>query len=112
MRRGEEMLVTVIQPEQPGIVRCIVYMNMVGAGVVRHPSHWGWWGYGEIQNEPRRYRLIDRKALMGLLGIGDDDYPTVAHGNWTEKAITNEVREGRRSDKHRRGQRAADARCR
>ena len=84
------------------LVRCIVYMdlNMVRAGVVKHPSHWRWCGYGEIQNEPQRYRLIDRKALMGLLGIRDDDYLTVSHGNWIEKAITNEekVREGRWSE--------------
>ena len=36
------------------LVHCIVYMdlNMVRAGVVKHPSEWPHGGYGEIQNAP------------------------------------------------------------
>lgn len=45
-------------------------LYMVTAGVVKHPSEWPHCGFKEIQNPPERYRLIDRKALMQLLGIG------------------------------------------
>jgi putative transposase len=52
------------------LVQCIVYMdlNMIRAEVVKHPSDWPHCRYKEIQNPPERYRLIDRKALMQLLG--------------------------------------------
>ena len=48
--------------------RCLYMdLNMVRAGVVRHPSEWPHCGYGEIQKAPRRYRLIDSRTLMELL---------------------------------------------
>jgi REP element-mobilizing transposase RayT len=60
---------TAIQTDRH-LVQCIVYMdlNMVRAGVVKHPSEWPYGGYREIPDAPRRYRLIDRDALMQLLG--------------------------------------------
>lgn len=55
--------------------RCMTYidLNMVRAGVVRHPAEWECCGYREIQNPPRRYRRIDRDALVRLLDLGTFD---------------------------------------
>ena len=48
-------------------------MNMVRAGVVKHPEDWPYCGYYEIQSEKQRYGLIDYKRAQELLGIGDKD---------------------------------------
>jgi putative transposase len=76
------------------MVQCIVTMdlNMVRAGVVKHPSEWPHSGYGEIQNAPERYRLIDRKALMQLLGIGGSEPLSLSHRRWVEEALKSEVK--------------------
>ena len=44
---------------------------MVRAGAVKHPKDWGFCGYNEILNPPKRYRLIDREALLSCCGITD-----------------------------------------
>ena len=53
--------------------QCMVYidLNMVRAGVVRHPSEWPFCGYNEFMQNPRRYRLIDIRTVMNLIGIYD-----------------------------------------
>jgi len=55
------------------LARCMTYidLNMVRAGVVDHPKEWRWSGYVEIQNAPKRYRLIDGQALMKIFGINE-----------------------------------------
>jgi putative transposase len=74
------------------LVQCIIYMdlNMVRAGVVKHPSEWPHSGYGEIQNAPERYRLIDRERLVQLLGAGDSDQLSLSHRSWVEEALKTE----------------------
>jgi len=49
--------------------RCMAYidLNMVRAGVVRHPLEWPHCGYREIVDPPRRYRILARKRLARLL---------------------------------------------
>ena len=51
--------------------QCITYidLNMVRAGVVRHPKHWTHGGYREIQSPPLRYRIIDLPTLMALCNV-------------------------------------------
>ena len=51
------------------LANCMVYMdlNMVRAGVVTHPSDWAHGGYREIQNPPRRYRLITSRMLTDVV---------------------------------------------
>jgi len=51
--------------------RGLVYidLNMVRARVVTHPSDWTHSGYREIQNPPRRYRIIDLRELSSLSGF-------------------------------------------
>jgi hypothetical protein len=53
------------------LARCFTYvdLNMVRAGVVGHPRQWREAGYQEIQNPPKRYRVIDRRALCELVSI-------------------------------------------
>ena len=52
--------------------RCLKYidLNMVRAGVVRHPEEWEWCGYRELMGKRQRYRLIDPEALQYALGDG------------------------------------------
>ena len=69
--------------------RCLVYidLNMVRAGAVRHPSEWKHGGYGEIQNPPERYRLIDLSALSSLCGFGNVEEFQLGHRQWVEVAL-------------------------
>lgn len=55
------------------LYECMVYidLNMVRAGVVDHPREWRFCGYNELMGERQRYRLIDKKALMGLMQARD-----------------------------------------
>ena len=48
---------------------CLKYieLNMVRAGVVRHPREWEWTAWHELVGDRERYRLIDRTALMARL---------------------------------------------
>ena len=55
------------------LIRCLAYidLNMVRAGIVRHPDQWAYGGYHEIQNPKQRYSLVNRQKLADLLGIKD-----------------------------------------
>ena len=65
--------------------RCLLYMdmNMVRAGVVRHPRDWRFGGYQELSGNRKRYRIIDQNRLLQLLAIGDMD----SFRRWHEGAI-------------------------
>jgi putative transposase len=69
--------------------RCLVYLdlNMVRAGVVDHPKRWPFCGYNEIQNPPRRYRIIDLDSLLRLLGCTDLQDLHSAHKSWIEASL-------------------------
>ena len=71
------------------LMQCMVYidLNMVRAGVVRHPARWLFSGYNEIQNPPQRYAFIDRGRLMELFGFDDSDRLTETHKGWVEEAL-------------------------
>jgi REP element-mobilizing transposase RayT len=72
-------------------IRCLVYidLNMVRAGVVRHPSEWAFGGYTEIQNPKQRYSIVNRGQLMNLLGIKDDDRMMEVHRQWVDTILKN-----------------------
>ena len=55
------------------LLKCMVYrdMNVVRAGVVKHPAEWPFCGYNEIQNPRQRYSLIDYDRLIPLLQMSD-----------------------------------------
>ena len=48
-----------------------VDLNMVRAGVVRHPEQWKYGGFNEIQRPRLRYRVIDHHALCKLTNSKD-----------------------------------------
>jgi putative transposase len=63
-------------------------LNMVRAGVVKHPSEWAYSGYNEIQNPPKRYAILDEKGLKELLDFRSMDNLAVARRGWIEEALT------------------------
>lgn len=75
------------------LARCLVSidLNRVRAGRVSHPADWPAYGYREIQNPPRRYRMIDRPALGSLRGIRDWQERRRAHATGVEETLKAEV---------------------
>ena len=71
------------------LARCLTYidMNMVRAGVVKHPRDWIASGYHEIQTPSQRYRIVDLKALMNLLEIDSLQKLQQCHLEWIDLAI-------------------------
>jgi putative transposase len=71
------------------LLRCLLYIdfNMVRAGVVQHPGEWPEGGYAELQSLPQRYGVLDRTALMELLGIGDAERMKAERRLWVEDAL-------------------------
>ena len=71
------------------LIRCMVYidLNMVRAGVVKHPEDWPFGGYRQIVAPPKRYRLIDNKELMGLMNVKEVDRFCETYRNWVDSAI-------------------------
>ena len=60
---------------------------MVRAGVVKHPSAWKQGGYQEIQQPPKRYRMIDVPSLMSLIDIKTFDKFQKQHRQWVDEEI-------------------------
>lgn len=73
--------------------RCIVYidLNMVRAGVVRHPAAWAHGGYREIQDPPERYALIDLAELASASGFASEVDFQRAHQQWVADALQQEA---------------------
>lgn len=71
------------------LMRCLIYidLNMVRAGIVKHPAEWAASGYGEIQNQPSRYKIIDTAAWLDLLGFSDLSRFQEEHRQWLETTI-------------------------
>jgi putative transposase len=55
--------------------KCIRYidLNVVRAGAVGHPEQWKWCSYDELTGRRKRYRPLDRQAVMHWLGHRDVD---------------------------------------
>jgi len=71
------------------LVRCLVYidLNMVRAGVVRHPRDWLVCGYHEIQSPPPRYAIVDRELLAAVTGIGTVERLATQYEEWVLDAL-------------------------
>ena len=71
------------------LAQCLVYidLNMVRAGVVRHPREWAASGYREIQDPPKRYRIIDSVVLMELFGVAKWSELQRTHAQWVETGL-------------------------
>ena len=82
--------------------RCLVYidLNMVRAGVTRHPAEWALCGYCEIQDPPKRYAIINLPELSALCGFTQIAAFQKAHRDWVESALTqrDNGRDGRWSE--------------
>lgn len=52
------------------LLNCMVYidLNMVRAGVVKHPLEYPYCGYQEISGQKERHNLIDRRRLVVFIG--------------------------------------------
>lgn len=71
--------------------RCLRYidLNMVRAGVVKHPEAWAWCGYRELLGIRKRYRLLDTDRLLEALGDGVDlERLRRTHGENVTMALT------------------------
>ena len=75
--------------------QCIAYidMNMVRAGVVKHPSEWEFCGYNEIQNPRKRKGIIDFDRLVSLLGFESYEDLKESHLKWIDSRIQSGSRE-------------------
>ena len=71
------------------LFRCLVYidLNMVRAGVVKHPSQWQHGGYCEIQNPPQRKGIIDFPKLLELSRFPDLPSFQTAHKQWVNETL-------------------------
>lgn len=77
------------------LINCLIYidLNMVRAKVVNHPGDWPFGGYYELQQLRKRFRnqLVDRRALLSLLGMKSLESLRQARAEWVAK----ECRTGR-----------------
>ena len=71
------------------LIKCMAYidLNMVRAGVVKHPKKWIHSGHNEIQRPKQRYGLIDLKRLIRLLSMESEDELKEAHRKWIDKEL-------------------------
>jgi len=71
------------------LIKCMTYidLNMVRAGVVKHPQYWIHSGYHEIQEPKQRYGLIDFKSLIRLLPIASEDELKETHRKWIDEEL-------------------------
>ncbi len=71
------------------LIQCMVYidLNMVRAGVVKHPEDWPFGGYRHILEPPKRYRLTNNKKLMELMNIREIERLRETYRNCVESAI-------------------------
>jgi hypothetical protein len=55
---------------------CLFYidLNMVRAGIVRHPGKWDAGAYHEFYREKSKYRIVNIQRLLQVLGIGDIEH--------------------------------------
>jgi len=69
--------------------QCLVYIdiNMVRAGVVRHPKDWSTGGYCEIQKPRERYGIIDHERLSEKLCFPNVPSFQRQHREWVAQAL-------------------------
>jgi REP element-mobilizing transposase RayT len=81
---------TAVQTDEH-LAKCLVYidLNMVRTGLVQHPSEYCISGYNEIQNPQQRYSIINRKILLELFGIHDENCFRQMHRELVEIELKN-----------------------
>lgn len=75
------------------LIECLIYidMNMVRAAVVTHPKTWAHGGYQEIQQLPRRYRIVDIPALMKICEVNSPAELQFKYRHWIEVALAGKL---------------------
>ena len=70
------------------LTRCMLYidLNMVRAGVVKHPKDWEHCGYHEVIQPKRKNKLLDRKKLADRLDVDEEDLPK-QYATWLKEAL-------------------------
>jgi putative transposase len=70
-------------------VHAMIYidLNMVRAGVISHPCEWPFCGYYELMKQRKRYSIIDRRELMGMLDIDSEPALLRMRRNWVDEAL-------------------------
>ena len=70
------------------LTRCLLYidLNMVRAGVVKHPKEWEHSGYHELAKPKQRYGTIKRSKVIEILEIKEQDFGKLYRG-WLKEAI-------------------------
>jgi len=73
------------------LLSCMIYidLNMVRAGVVKHPSEWKTSGYNEIMHPPERYTLIDQIKLQNILGFYDRETMRRTYSELLDQTLRN-----------------------
>jgi putative transposase len=81
---------TVVQSNEH-LNKCMAYidLNMVRAGVVKHPQEWIHSGYNEIQKPKQRYGLINFKSLKRLLSIESQTEMQETHRKLIDEELEN-----------------------
>jgi len=79
---------TAVQSDEH-FIRCLLYidLNMVRAGVVRHPKDWPHSGYHEIQQPRSRYRILDEASLLALTNSQSANALSQQHQDWVNDEI-------------------------
>ena len=77
--------------------KCLVYidLNMVRAGIVRHPGDWPHCGFHEIQQAPAKFRIIDQTALLDIFRVESIDRLRALHLNWISVELCRTDAQGR-----------------
>jgi putative transposase len=54
---------------------CMTYidLNMVRAGVVKHPREWRWCGYDELVGARSKFLALEKKRILELVGGTSED---------------------------------------
>ena len=68
---------------------CLIYidLNMMRAGVARHPAEWRHSGDREIQEPREGYTVIDLVVLSGVCGFAQVGRFQEAHRQWVAEAL-------------------------
>lgn len=71
------------------LAKCLFYidLNMVRAGVCRHPSEWEACGYRELAGKRQRYRIINLNRLRNCLACDSTD----AFEQWYQLTLTDKL---------------------
>jgi len=73
--------------------RCMRYidLNMVRAGVVKHPSEWQWNGFSEISGQRKRYRVVNLDELSARTDQSELSKLQSWYSNWIDDASMDEI---------------------